>query len=70
MARRPEVHKNIMTEQEIADLKRRLSLLSRQHVQQEYLAQIERCRLHGDVPPPYVMQRLVTIWRVLWRQRR
>jgi hypothetical protein len=70
MARRPEVHKDIMTEDEIAQLKRRLSLLSPTHVQAEYQAQIERCRLHGDVPPPHVMQRLVTIWKVLRKLRR
>lgn len=70
MARRPEVRKNAMTEDEIAQLKRHLSLLSPQHVQQEYRAQIERCRLHGDVPPPYVVQRLVTIWKVLRKMKR
>ena len=70
MARRPEVQKNIMSENEIADLKRRLSLLSPVHVQQEYNAQIERCRLKGDVPPPYVIQRFVTIWKVLWKSKR
>ena len=70
MARRPEVQKNIMTERELAELQRRLSLLSPVHVQQEYKAQIERCRLQGDVPPPYVIQRLVTIWKVLWKFRR
>ena len=59
-----------MTEDEIEALKRRLSLLSPMHVQEEYKAQIEKCRLHGDVPPPYVIQRLVTIWRVLWKMKR
>jgi hypothetical protein len=70
MVRRPEVQKNIMTEQELAELQRSLSLLSPVHVQEEYRAQIERCKLQSDVPPPYVIQRLVTIWKVLWRQRR
>jgi hypothetical protein len=70
MARRPEVQKNIMTEQELAELHRRLSLLSPFHVQEEYRAQIERCRFQSEVPPPYVIQRLVTIWKVLWKQRR
>jgi hypothetical protein len=68
MARRPEV-KDIMTEDEMARLKRRLCLLSPTHVQAEYQAQIERCRLHGDVPPPCVIQRLVTIWKVLWKMK-
>jgi hypothetical protein len=40
MARRPEVQKNVMTEQELAELHRRLSLLSPFHVQEEYRAQI------------------------------
>jgi hypothetical protein len=70
MARRPEVQKNIMTEQELAELQRRLSHLSPFHVQEEYRAQIERCKLQSDVPRPYVIQRLVTIWKVLWKQRR
>lgn len=70
MARRPEVSKSIMTENELADLKRRLSLLSPQHVQEEYKAQVERCRLQGEVPPPYMIQRLVTIWKVLWKMKR
>jgi hypothetical protein len=70
MARRPEVQKNIMTAQEIAELQRRLSLLSPFHIQEEYRAQIERCRLQGDVPSPYVIQRLVTIWKVMRKQRR
>jgi hypothetical protein len=65
MARRPEVQKNIMTADEIAAFKRRLSLLSPMHVREEYKVQIERCRLTGEVPPPYVIQRLVTIWKVL-----
>ena len=67
MARRPEVQKNIMTEQELAELQRRLSLLSPFHVQEEYRVQIERCKLQSDFPPPYVIQRLVTIWKVLWK---
>jgi hypothetical protein len=55
MARRPEVQKNIMTEQELAELQRRLSLLSPFHVQEEYRVQIERCKLQSEVPPPYVI---------------
>ena len=69
MARRPEI-KNIMTQHEITELQRRLSLLSPVHVRQEYHVQIERCRLQGDVPPPYMIQRLVAIWKVMWKQRR
>jgi hypothetical protein len=69
MARRRDV-KSVMTKEEIAQLKRSLSLLSPYHVRQEYLAQIERCRLEREVPPPHAIQRLVTIWKVLRRFKR
>jgi hypothetical protein len=78
MARRPEVKapnvksdvKKIMSEEELAAFKRSLSFLSPYHVREQYKEQIERCRLQGDIPPPYVIQKLVAIWKVLWKQRR
>jgi hypothetical protein len=70
MARRPQVEKNVLSQEEIEALQRRLSLLSPAHVREAYLAQIERCRLEREVPPPYAIQRLVTIWKVLWKRRR
>jgi hypothetical protein len=30
-------------------------------MREDYPAQIERCRLEAEVPPPYVIQQLVTI---------
>jgi hypothetical protein len=38
-------------------------------VREEYLAQIERRILEREVPAPYVIQRRVTIWKVLWKLR-
>jgi hypothetical protein len=70
MARRPQVEKNILSREELDSLKHRLSLLSPNHVRQEYLAQLERCRLEREVPPPYVIQRLVVMWKLLWKWRR
>ena len=70
MARRPQVEKNVLSREDLDALQRRLSLLSPAYVREEYLAQIERCRLEREIPPPYVIQRLVTIWKVLWKWRR
>jgi len=70
MAHRPQVEKDVLSREELDSLKCRLSLLSPNHVRQEYLEQLERCKLEREVPPPYVIQRLVAMWKLLWKWRR
>jgi hypothetical protein len=74
MARRPEYPANmanIMTAEELKQLKRSLSMLSPYMVRDNYQKLLEKCRLReGALPTPRMMQELVTLWRVLWQCRK
>lgn len=70
MARRPEFPAKAMTREELKDLKRSLSRLSPYTIRDNYAEALETCRLRGETPPPpRTMQRLVTLWKILWRWR-
>jgi hypothetical protein len=70
MARRPEFPAKAMTREELRQLKRSLSLLSPHTVRDNYTELLASCRLRdGTPPPPRTMQRLVTLWKILWRRR-
>jgi len=70
MARRPEFPAKAMTPEELKELKRSLSLLSPHSVRDNYTEALASCRLRdGTPPPPRTMQRLVTLWKTLWRWR-
>jgi hypothetical protein len=71
MARRPEFPANVMTREQLKELKRSLSMLSPHNVRDNYQKLLEQCRLRGENPPsPRIMQELVTLWKVLWNWRR
>ena len=71
MARRPEFPANVMTREQLKELKRSFSMLSAPTVQDNYEKLLERCWLRaGMPPPPCMMQELVTLWKVLWRWRK
>ena len=71
MAGRFEFPANVMTREQLKELKRSLSMLSPHTVRDKYQKLLEQCRLRGGAPPsPRVMQELVTLWKVLWGLRR
>jgi hypothetical protein len=71
MARRPEFPANVMTREQLRELKRSLSMLSPHTVRDNYRKMLEQCRLlQGTLPTPRMMQELVTLWKVLWRWRK
>jgi RES domain-containing protein len=70
MAKRPTYPPNdAMTRQQLQQLERSLSLLSRHIVKEKYRQVVDRCRFL-DLSTPRVMQELVTTWKVLWRWRK
>jgi len=70
MARRPELPAKAMTREELKELRRSLSLLSPHTVRDNYTELLASCRLRDGTPPlPRTMQRLVTLWKILWRSR-
>jgi hypothetical protein len=71
MARHPEFPANVMTTEELKQLKRSLSMLSPYSVRDNYQKLLDKCRLREGAPPtPRMMQELVTLWRVLWTWRK
>ena len=71
MARRSEFPANVMTRDQLKELKRSLSMLSPHTVRDNYQKMLEKCRLSEGIPPaPRTMQELVTLWRILWRWRK
>jgi hypothetical protein len=51
MARRPEFPANVMTRDQLKELKRSLSMLSPHTVQDNYQKMLDRCRLRGGALP-------------------
>ena len=65
MARRPEFPANVMTREELKQMKHSLSMLSPHMVRDNYQKLLEQCRLRGEaVPTPRMMQELVMLWKV------
>jgi len=58
-----------MTEDEVRELRRSLSLLSPHMVKERYKIVMDRCRFY-DLATPRMMQELVTLWKTLWRWRK
>ncbi len=72
MAHRPEPKAAlVLSKPALEDLRRRLALLSKYHVQGFYRRAHDQCRLEGgSLPSPRAMQELVQAWKLLWRWRR
>jgi hypothetical protein len=71
MARRPE-RKNgdVLTEQQIKDLRYSLAHLSLRAVQDLYESTYRDCQLiYNRLPSPQQMQTLVQAWKQLWKWR-
>jgi hypothetical protein len=59
-----------LTEAELEDLRQHLSKLSPHHVRIEYQKVYMECRMFGDkLPPPSAVQKLVQIYKQLWKWR-
>jgi hypothetical protein len=59
-----------MTQEQLSQMRRRLSQLTPHTVRGSYEEALERCRLRaGTPPPPRAIQELVTLWKVLWKWR-
>jgi hypothetical protein len=64
----PEEFDRPLTEQELKDRQRRLSMLSPHHVFETYRQAHEACHMHGDrLPKASAIQELVTTWKLLWK---
>ena len=71
MAFRFEESGQTLTAEELRTMRRSLSYLPRQQLAIRYTEQLKKCGYDfGRVPPPRVMQELVTLWKVLWKQKR
>jgi hypothetical protein len=73
MARRPDPAEfdRPLTEAELKQRRRELSLLSPQHVAESYKRAYEACRMEGDqLPRASAVQELVAAWKLLWTWRR
>jgi len=72
MARRPECGKEeILTAEELKQLRQNLAHLSPSHVQEFYQRAYEDCRMtYTRVPNPKAIQTLVQVWKQLWKWRR
>ena len=70
MARRPEVEKPVLTEEDLAHLRRKLSQMSITALESYYRAAYLRCALRdGTFPQARDIQQLVQVWRELRRVR-
>jgi hypothetical protein len=73
MARRPDPAEfdQPLTEAELHERRRKLSMLSPQHVAESYKQAYEACRMDGDrLPRASAIQELVAAWKLLWMWRR
>jgi len=72
MARRPAPEQpDVLSEEEIKQLRHSLAHLSTDGVRQFYERAHEECRLvHDRLPSPRKMQTLVQVWKQLWKWRR
>jgi hypothetical protein len=65
MARCPQGEKNLSSREELDALKLRLSLLSPANCVRN-ISQARALQFEREVSPPYVIQRLVVMWGLLW----
>lgn len=71
MARRREIREEeILSAQELKEMRQGLSRLSIDAVQHAYNTAYARCRMVNDrVPSPRSIQELVQVWKQLWKWR-
>jgi hypothetical protein len=74
MARRPDLAEfdKPLSREQLAQLTRRLAVLSPHDVQRAYCDAYVRCAMNGDLlPPAAAMQELVTAWKLMrqWKLR-
>jgi hypothetical protein len=74
MARRPDPseYDRPLTREQLAQLTRRLAVLSPYDVQRAYREAHVLCAMHGDLlPPAAAVQELVTAWKLMrqWKRR-
>jgi hypothetical protein len=67
--RPPNTPNDAMTEAQLRELRRSLSLLSPHIVKEKYKTVMDRCRFY-DLATPRMMQELVTLWKILWQWRK
>jgi hypothetical protein len=71
MARRPDIRSDeIMSPDDLNQLRTSLSRLSRSAALQAYHTAYARCRMVNDrVPSARSIQELVQVWKQLWKRR-
>ena len=71
VTRRTSDESDVLSEEELKQLRYNLAHLSTDGVRQFYERAYEECRLAYDrLPSPRMMQTLVQVWRQLWKWRR
>jgi hypothetical protein len=72
MARRPtSENPDVLTEEELKQLRHNLAHLSPNGVREFYERAFEDCRLiYNRLPTPRKMQTLVQVWKQLWKWKR
>ena len=72
MARRPtSENPDVLTEEELQQLRHNLAHLSPNGVREFYERAFEDCRLiYNRLPTPRKMQTLVQVWKQLWKWKR
>ena len=72
MARRPaDENPDVLTEEELKQLRHNLAHLSPIGVREFYERAFEDCRLiYNRLPTPRKMQTLVQVWKQLWKWKR
>jgi hypothetical protein len=61
--------KEQLTQEELAELRRKLSTMSQAELEMHYKATHNACRSPARLPSPGMVQRLVQAWRELWKRR-
>jgi hypothetical protein len=71
MARRPQLREeNILTREELKEMRRGLSQLSLEAARHAYQTAYARCRMVNDrIPSARSVQELVQVWKHLWKSR-
>jgi len=64
--------KRPLTQQELDEFSRQLSMLHDSRVREIYREAWQKCQLvkDGNLPAPYAIQQLVRAWKTLWKWRR
>jgi hypothetical protein len=73
MARRPDrtKHEDVLTTDELRDLRHNLAHLSEPAVREFYERSYQDCRpTYNRLPSPKQMQTLVQVWKQLWKWQR